>query len=125
MVKAGPEIPDKLYFKIGEVARITKVKPYILRYWESEFKIIKPQKSQGNQRVYRRKDVELIVFIKNLLYKEKFTLDGAKKRVREFKKEEKEAGKKSQMALPFTEKKLQSEIRNVRKELASVLKILS
>ncbi len=125
MVKAGPEIPDKLYFKIGEVARITRVKPYILRYWESEFKIIKPQKSQGNQRVYRKKDVELIVFIRNLLYKEKFTLDGAKKRVREFKKEEREAGKKSQMALPFTEKKLQSEIRNVRKELAAVLKILS
>jgi len=125
MVKAGPEIPDKLYFKIGEVARITKVKPYILRYWESEFKIIKPQKSQGNQRVYRKKDVELIVFIKNLLYKEKFTLDGAKKRVREFKKEEKAAGKKSQMALPFTEKKLQSEMRSIRKELASVLKILS
>ncbi len=125
MVKAGPEIPDKLYFKIGEVARITRVKPYILRYWESEFKIIKPQKSQGNQRVYRKKDVELIVFIRNLLYKEKFTLDGAKKRVREFKKEEREAGKKSQMALPFTEKKLQSEIRSVRKELASVLKILS
>ncbi|VAV84902.1 Transcriptional regulator PA2737, MerR family [hydrothermal vent metagenome] len=125
MVKAGPEIPDKLYFKIGEVARITKVKPYILRYWESEFKIIKPQKSQGNQRVYRKKDVELIVFIKNLLYKEKFTLDGAKKRVREFKKEEKAAGKKSQMALPFTEKKLQSEMRSIRKELASVLKILT
>jgi len=124
MAKAGPEIPDKLYFKIGEVAKITKVKPYILRYWESEFKIIKPQKSQGNQRVYRRKDVELIVFIKNLLYKEKFTLDGAKKRVREFKKEEKAAGKKSQMALPFTEKKLQSEMRHIRKELALVLKIL-
>ncbi len=124
MAKAGPEIPDKLYFKIGEVAKITKVKPYILRYWESEFKIIKPQKSQGNQRVYRRKDVELIVFIKNLLYKEKFTLDGAKKRVREFKKEEKAAGKKSQMALPFTEKKLQSEMRYIRKELASVLKML-
>jgi DNA-binding transcriptional MerR regulator len=125
MAKATPEIPDKLYFKIGEVAKITTVKPYILRYWEAEFKIIKPHKSRGNQRVYRRKDVELILFIKNLLYKEKFTLDGAKKRVRELKKEEKEAGKKSQMLLPFTEKKLQSEMKSIQKELASVLKILS
>jgi len=125
MAKTAPEIPDKLYFKIGEVADITKVKPYILRYWESEFKIIKPHKSHGNQRVYRRKDVELILLIKQLLYKEKFTLDGAKKRVRELKKEENEAGKKSQMTLPFTEKKLQSEINNVQKELASVLKLLS
>ena len=68
------QIPDKLYFKIGEVASLTKVKPYVLRYWESEFKIISPRKSLTKQRVYSRRDIELILDIKRLLYKEGFTL---------------------------------------------------
>jgi DNA-binding transcriptional MerR regulator len=60
------QIPDKLYFKIGEVASLTKVKPYVLRYWESEFKIISPRKSLTKQRVYNRRDIELILDIKRL-----------------------------------------------------------
>lgn len=76
-------IPDKIYFKIGEVARLTGVKPYVLRYWETEFKAIQPVKSRSRQRLYRKRDVELILKIKELLYEQRFTIEGARKRVRE------------------------------------------
>lgn len=75
------KIPDKLYFRIGEVSDLTGVQPHVLRYWESEFDIVSPQKSKSNQRLYRRKDVELILEIKRLLYDEKFTIAGARKRL--------------------------------------------
>lgn len=74
-----PEIPDKLYFRIGDVSRLADVKPYVLRYWESEFSALAPKKSGTNQRLYRRKDVELILEIKSLLYEKRFTIEGAKK----------------------------------------------
>ena len=74
---------DKLYFKIGEVSEIVGVPPYVLRYWETEFKAIRPQKSRSQQRVYRRRDVETLLKIKHLLYDEKFTIAGARKRLRE------------------------------------------
>ncbi len=73
------EIPNKLYFKIGEVARLTGVKPYVLRYWETEFTGLGPKKSGTNQRQYRRKDVELVLEIKRLLYEKRFTIEGARK----------------------------------------------
>jgi DNA-binding transcriptional MerR regulator len=73
------EIPNKLYFKIGEVARLTGVKPYVLRYWETEFNGLGPKKSGTNQRQYRRKDVELVLEIKRLLYEKRFTIEGARK----------------------------------------------
>lgn len=76
-----PEIPDKLFFKIGEVARITRVEPYILRYWESEFDLIRPAKSTTGQRTYRKEDIETILEIKKLLYEERFSIEGAKKRL--------------------------------------------
>ena len=76
-------IPDKAYFRIGEVARILGVKPYVLRYWESEFRAIKPQKSRSQQRLYRRRDVELLLRIKKLLYEERFTIAGARRKLRE------------------------------------------
>jgi DNA-binding transcriptional MerR regulator len=78
-----PELPDKQYFKIGEVSRITGVKPHVLRYWESEFGSIRPQKSRTNQRLYRRRDVELLLQIKQLLYQEGYTIAGAVRRLRE------------------------------------------
>lgn len=114
------DIPDKLYFKIGEVSRITGIKTYILRYWESEFKILSPLKSGGNQRVYTRKDVELIVYIKKLLYNDKFTLEGAKKRVGEFRKQG-----HGQLSLPLTGRKYSSTLKNIRKELRTIKKMLS
>jgi DNA-binding transcriptional MerR regulator len=73
---------DKLYFKIGEVAEIVGVAAHVLRYWETEFAIVNPQKSRSQQRVYRRKDVENLLRIKHLLYERKFTLAGAKQELR-------------------------------------------
>jgi len=72
-------IPDKLYFRIGEVSRVSGVKPHVLRYWESEFSRISPKKTASGHRLYRRKDVELILEIKRLLYEERFTIEGARK----------------------------------------------
>ena len=76
---ATSEIPDKLYFRIGEVARLAAVKPYVLRYWETEFPTIAPKKSGTGHRLYRRKDVELVLEIKRLLYDKRFTIEGARK----------------------------------------------
>lgn len=80
-------IPEKQYFKIGEVSEILDVEPYVLRYWESEFKILKPTRTRARQRLYHKKDLELLVEIKHLLYDEKFTIAGAKKRLQEMKKQ--------------------------------------
>jgi len=74
---------EKIYYRIGEVADLTDVKPYVLRYWESEFKWMAPGKSRSNQRLYRKADIETILLIKKLLYDERFTIAGAKKRLRE------------------------------------------
>jgi DNA-binding transcriptional MerR regulator len=74
----GPEIPDKLYFRIGEVSRLVGVRPYVLRYWESEFPSLAPKKSGTGHRLYRRKDVELLLEIKRLLYEKRFTIEGAR-----------------------------------------------
>ncbi len=74
-------IPDKLYFRIGEVADLTEVPAYVLRYWESEFKLLRPKKNPAGQRLYRKQDVELVLRIKSLLYGERLTLEGAKKRL--------------------------------------------
>ena len=73
----------KLYYRIGEVSQITGVKPYVLRYWESEFRLMAPQKSRSKQRLYRQKDVETILTIKRLLYQERYTIAGARRKLRE------------------------------------------
>ena len=77
------QIPDKLYFKIGEVAKFTGIKTHVLRYWETEFKAIRPNKSRSNQRLYRKQDVDLILYLKDLLYNQGFTIAGARKKLRE------------------------------------------
>ena len=77
------QIPDKLYFKIGEVAKFTGLKTHVLRYWETEFNAIKPNKSRSNQRLYRRRDVDTILYLKDLLYNQGFTIAGASKKLRE------------------------------------------
>ena len=77
------EISNKLYFRIGEVAKIVGVKPYVLRYWETEFPILKPGKTPSRHRLYRRRDVETLLDIKRLLYEEGFTIAGAKKRLKD------------------------------------------
>lgn len=77
--KPDPEIPNKLYFRIGEVAKLAGIKPYVLRFWESEFPGLGPKKSGTGHRLYRRKDVELVLEIKRLLYEKRFTIEGARK----------------------------------------------
>ncbi|MBE0596920.1 MAG: MerR family transcriptional regulator [Desulfuromonadales bacterium] len=77
------KIPDKLYFKIGEVAELTGIKPHVLRYWESEFGSFRPAKSKNQQRLYRQRDVELVLHLKDLLYNQGFTIAGAKKKLRQ------------------------------------------
>ena len=75
----GSEIPDKLYFRIGEVSRLAGIKPYVLRFWETEFPGLGPKKSGTGHRLYRRKDVELVLEIKRLLYEKRYTIEGARK----------------------------------------------
>ena len=77
------EIPDKLFFRIGEVSQLVGVEAYVLRYWESEFPGLSPRKSSSGQRMFRRKDVELLLRIKHLLYSQKFTIEGARKALQE------------------------------------------
>lgn len=80
-------IPDKAYFRIGEVSKILGIETYVVRYWESEFKSIKPIRTGADQRRYRKKDVEELLLIKRLLYEEGFTIAGAKKRLQDLKRE--------------------------------------
>lgn len=81
------KIPEKIYFKIGEVSRLLELEPYVLRYWETEFSSLKPEKTRTGQRSYRRQDIELLVSIRHLLHEELFTIAGARKRLKEMKKE--------------------------------------
>ncbi len=81
------EIPDKTYFRIGEVSKLLGVEPYVVRYWESEFSTVKPIRTKSEQRLYRRKDLEELALIKRLLYQEKFTIAGAKKKLQELRRE--------------------------------------
>ena len=113
-------IPNKLYFKIGEVSTITGVEPYVLRYWESEFKAIKPSRTQSKQRIYRRKDVELILEIKKILNEEKFTIAGARQRLQTVKSQD-----KKQLNFDFTVKKDHQKILGeIKEELKALRKLL-
>ena len=113
------KIPDKLYFKIGEVSNIVGVETYILRYWESEFKLVKPYRTKSNQRLYRKKDVELILKIKKMLYEQKFTIAGAKNKLKEKPSQEK------QLPLNFSQIKYVSALQEVRDELKEISKIFA
>lgn len=96
-VEPSQEIPDKLYFRIGEVARLAGIKPYVLRFWETEFPGLGPKKSGTGHRLFRRKDVELVLEIKRLLYEQRFTIEGARKHLDERPKPEevRPAGRRS------------------------------
>jgi DNA-binding transcriptional MerR regulator len=77
------ELPAKLYYRIGEVAGIVGVEPHVLRYWETEFRSVRPQKSAKGQRIYSRRDVETLLKVKDLLYAHRFTIAGARRKLRE------------------------------------------
>jgi DNA-binding transcriptional MerR regulator len=118
--KEPSSIPEKLYYKIGEVSEITGIEPYVLRYWESEFKIVSPSRTHSKQRLYRKKDLELILEIKKLLYEEKFTIAGAKKKLQKTK-----GLKTQQMKLELPEKKFREALIRVKKELEDLRGLLS
>jgi DNA-binding transcriptional MerR regulator len=116
----SPEIPDKLYFKIGEVSELLGVEPYVLRYWETEFAVLSPKKSGTGHRLYRRKDVELLLRIKHLLYEKKFTIEGARQSLHaEARAPKPKAAKIAQQQL-FSEDPLPE----IRRELADILELL-
>jgi len=83
VAKTAPEIPSKLFYKIGEVCEITDTQPYVLRFWESEFPQLAPKKNRSGQRVYQRKDIDTVVRIKKLLYEEEYTIAGARRKLDE------------------------------------------
>ena len=113
------EIPDKLYYRIGEVSVLTDVPAYVLRYWESEFKLLRPKKNDAGQRLYRRKDVDLVLKIKSLLYEERLTLEGAKKRLGE------EQRDRRQLDLGVRQAMMDSTLRRLRQRLEALKSRLS
>lgn len=115
-----PRVPDKLYFKIGEVSRIVGVKPYVLRYWETEFELLKPGKAPSRHRLYKKKDVELLLEIKRLLYAEGFTIEGARKKLKDAKKEERQ-----QLKLPLSDSAYKNTLIKIKKDLQLLHKLLS
>jgi DNA-binding transcriptional MerR regulator len=117
---APSRLPDKIYFKIGEVSEIVGVEPYVLRYWETEFDLLKPSKAPSRHRLYKKKDVELLLDIKRLLYAEGFTIEGARKKLKETKKEEKD-----QLRLPLSDQKYRTALAKIKKDLQSLRKMLS
>ena len=114
-------IPDKMYFRIGEVSELTQTKTYVLRYWETEFPTLRPTKTRSGHRHYRRKDVETVLEIKRLLYEEGFTIEGARKQI----------GSNSGSEVPVEQKHLfgstldRGEVKAIKRELQSILTILS
>ena len=113
-------IPDKLYFRIGEVADLCRLPAYVLRFWETEFPQLKPTKSSTGQRMYRRRDVEHVVRIKQLLYSEGYTIAGAREHLKQ-----EARGAKLQTALPFVAGRSRTEWKRVRQGLQEVLNVLS
>ena len=113
-------IPEKLYFRIGEVARLCQLPAYVLRFWETEFPLLRPTKSNTGQRMYRRRDVESVLKIKQLLYEEGFTIAGARQHLRS----ETQGEKKQQAPLPFPTH-APANLARIRHGLEEILGILS
>ncbi|HMK29725.1 MAG TPA: MerR family transcriptional regulator [Terriglobales bacterium] len=125
--KSGPkkksediEIPDKLYFRIGEVGRLCHLPPYVLRFWETEFPQLKPAKGSTGQRMYRRRDVEFVVRIRKLLYEDGYTIAGARHLLKA-----ETRPTKSQSALPFHNAVKKDGLKRVRQQLQEILSLLS
>lgn len=118
-----PEIPDKLYFRIGETSRLLGLETHVLRFWEKQFPELAPKKSDTGRRMYRRKDVELLLEIKHLLYEKRYTIEGARQYL--------ESQKKAKPARPAPQPSQRDlfggpgpQLEAIRKELSSILKIL-
>ena len=114
----APEIPDKLFFRIGEVSTMLGLEPYVLRYWETEFPSLSPKKSGTGHRLYRRKDVELLLKIKHLLYEKRFTIDGARQHLHAEAKTPQNDIKQEQQPL------FADPLPEIRRELSDILKLM-
>ncbi|HZU09468.1 MAG TPA: MerR family transcriptional regulator [Pseudacidobacterium sp.] len=126
--KKGPAtavIPDKLYFRIGEVARLCRVETYVLRFWESEFPQLKPNKSGTGQRLYRKRDVELALKIKRLLHEEGYTIAGARHVLQSENREGKKQNTQPELPLNKSSDKTQARLQHLRAELKELLGMLS
>jgi len=119
------QLPDKLFFKIGDVATIVGVKPHVLRYWETEFPALRPMKTRGAHRVYRRKDVELAMLVKQMLQDEGLTIVGAKRRLREMRRDRAPAGLEPEPSARAHEQvNFRADLLAIRRDLEGLLKSL-
>ncbi|HXW14003.1 MAG TPA: MerR family transcriptional regulator [Terriglobia bacterium] len=122
MIQLSPTdvaIPDKLYFRIGEVSELTRTKAFVLRYWETEFSSLRPMKSKSGHRLYRRKDVELIFQIRRLLYEKGFTIEGARRHLAS------DRNNQAEQKHLFQSPPNLKELKAIRQELQTVLTMLS
>ncbi len=117
-------IPEKLYFRIGEVSRLTHTKSYVLRYWETEFPMLRPSKSSTGHRLYRRRDVEMVFEIRRLLYAQGFTIDGARKKLAGAAEYRRETSKQKQLFQSGKDGPAAAGLHSIRRELRGILEIL-
>jgi DNA-binding transcriptional MerR regulator len=118
-----PSIPDRMYFRIGDVAEIAGVQPYVLRFWEKEFDFLVPIKNSAGQRLYRKGDVESVLLIKRLLYLERYSIEGAKKRIKEMRKTGGLSSAKKERG-SLDEHKVEC-IQRVKEELRAIIELLA
>ena len=111
--------PKKMYFSISDVASLAKVKPYVLRYWETEFSMLKPKAMRGGRRAYRERDIKLVMMIKKLLYEDRFTIEGARRKLQDM-----DHAKLHQLGIPFEQSAREATLDEVRKGLKEISGIL-
>jgi DNA-binding transcriptional MerR regulator len=109
----------RLYYSISEVSDLVGVKPHVLRYWETQFKMLRPKKGRGGARMYRKRDIEALFEIKQLLYDQRFTIAGARRRILDGKSDEKD-----QIELPFSKLDREETLRALRKDMEGLLNLL-
>ena len=114
-----PKPIQKLYYSIAEVSKITSLKQHVLRYWETEFDELRPSKNRAGNRIYRLNDIKLIFLIKKLLYEDKFTIDGTRKKLAMFRKT-----RSTQIDMPFKRNERQNLFESVKSDLLEIVKIL-
>jgi DNA-binding transcriptional MerR regulator len=117
-VKSVPA--GRLYYSISEVSDMMGVKPHVLRYWETQFRMLRPKKGRGGARMYRRRDVELLFEIKKLLYDQRFTIAGARRKMLD----DRATGQREQIELPFHKLERSEMVRTIRRDLEEVLELL-
>jgi DNA-binding transcriptional MerR regulator len=117
-VKSVPT--GRLYYSISEVSDMMGVKPHVLRYWETQFRMLRPKKGRGGARMYRRRDVELLFEIKKLLYDQRFTIAGARRKMLD----DRASGQKEQIEFPFHKLERGEMVRTIRRDLEAVLELL-